>query len=133
VIWDVPRAPIDGTLANEIDTIPGDWAVVQGFRTKAQQDALYAQGRTTPGDIVTQAPYPRSAHCWGLAVDVARVTPSGQRVWDYAHPAWQQLQLFVNNSPHMHGGWHFPIADNDHIQSVDWIKWRENLITEGRW
>ena len=133
MIWDVPRAPIDGTLANEVDTIPGDWAVVQGFRTKEIQDTYYAQGRTTPGEIITYAPYPRSAHCWGLAVDLARVTPAGKRVWDYEHPAWQQLQLFVNNSPHMHGGWHFPIADNDHIQSTDWIKWRESLIATKQW
>ena len=29
--------------------------VVQGVRTNAQQQALFAQGRTTPGAIVTQA------------------------------------------------------------------------------
>lgn len=40
-------------------------------RTKAEQDALYAQGRTTPGKIVTNArgnTY-SSQHQWGIAVD----------------------------------------------------------------
>ena len=29
--------------------------VTEGFRTKEQQDALYAKGRTKPGKIVTNA------------------------------------------------------------------------------
>jgi peptidoglycan L-alanyl-D-glutamate endopeptidase CwlK len=37
------------------------------LRTKAEQDALYAQGRTTPGNIVTNAPGSSysSYHQWG--------------------------------------------------------------------
>ena len=41
-------------------------------RTKAEQDALYAQGRTEPGSIVTNARYPQSNHCWGIAFDFCR-------------------------------------------------------------
>ena len=47
-------------------------AVADGFRIKAEQDALYAQGRTAPGSIVTNARYPMSAHNWGLAFDIYR-------------------------------------------------------------
>lgn len=41
-------------------------------RTKAEQDALYAQGRTTPGEIVTNAKGSTysSQHQWGIAVDI---------------------------------------------------------------
>lgn len=39
------------------------------FRTKAEQQALYEQGRTKPGGIVTNVQYPNSAHNWGVAVD----------------------------------------------------------------
>lgn len=46
--------------------------VTQTLRTKAEQDALYAQGRTVPGSIVTNAWYPNSAHCWGVAFDFCR-------------------------------------------------------------
>lgn len=40
-------------------------------RTKAEQDALYAQGRTKPGKIVTNAKGTTysSQHQWGIAVD----------------------------------------------------------------
>lgn len=46
--------------------------ISETFRTKAEQDALYAQGRTAPGSIVTNARYPYSAHCWGVAFDIYR-------------------------------------------------------------
>ena len=46
--------------------------VTDGFRTKAEQDAIYAKGRTEPGTIVTQVRWPNSAHNWGVAFDFCR-------------------------------------------------------------
>ena len=42
------------------------------LRTKAEQDALYAKGRTKPGKIVTKAKGNTysSMHQWGVAVDI---------------------------------------------------------------
>lgn len=40
------------------------------LRTIAEQDALYAQGRTKPGKIVTKARGGFSMHNYGLAIDV---------------------------------------------------------------
>lgn len=45
--------------------------IIQGLRTFAEQDALYAQGRTKPGTIVTQARAGESYHCFGVAIDYA--------------------------------------------------------------
>lgn len=41
------------------------------LRTRAEQDALYAQGRTTPGNTVTNAKGSTysSQHQWGIAID----------------------------------------------------------------
>lgn len=47
--------------------------VTETFRTVAEQDTLYAQGRTKPGNIVTNArgsDY-ESQHQWGIAFDYA--------------------------------------------------------------
>jgi len=44
-------------------------AVPQGLRTIEEQNALYAQGRTKPGSIVTNAKGGRSYHNYGLAFD----------------------------------------------------------------
>lgn len=43
--------------------------VVQGLRNWEDQARLYAQGRSLPGDIVTNAPPGHSMHEFGLAVD----------------------------------------------------------------
>ena len=45
--------------------------VVQGLRTIAEQNALYAKGRTTPGPKVTNAKGGSSYHNYGLATDFA--------------------------------------------------------------
>ena len=44
--------------------------VIAGTRTYAEQEALYAQGRTAPGTIVTNAPAGYSNHNFGIAFDV---------------------------------------------------------------
>lgn len=53
--------------------------ITETFRTKKEQEELYSQGRTKPGSIVTNAPYPKSPHCWGVAFDFCR----GQRGREY--------------------------------------------------
>ena len=44
--------------------------VICGTRTYAEQTALYAQGRTAPGPIVTDAPAGYSNHNFGIAFDI---------------------------------------------------------------
>ena len=46
-------------------------AISETLRTAAEQDALYAQGRTKPGNIVTNAKGSsyKSQHQWGIAFD----------------------------------------------------------------
>jgi len=43
------------------------------LRTFAEQDALFAQGRTKPGKIVTNAKGGQSYHNYGLAIDIVLV------------------------------------------------------------
>ncbi|WP_445116980.1 LysM peptidoglycan-binding domain-containing protein [Acinetobacter sp. WZC-1] len=52
--------------------------IVQSFRTYAEQDALYAQGRTKKGPIVTYARGGESNHNFGLAVDVFPLWEDGK-------------------------------------------------------
>lgn len=64
--------------------------VTQGLRTIAEQNALYAQGRTEPGKIVTHAAGCSSWHVLGCAVDVAPMD-DGIPDWDESHPAWGRI------------------------------------------
>ena len=66
----------------------GFWMeVTDGLRTTAQQQALYAQGRTTPGPIVTNADgvTTLSNHQGGLAVDCCFLV-NGAPSWDARLP-----------------------------------------------
>ncbi len=57
--------------------------ITQGLRTIADQDELYAQGRTKTGSIVTNARGGYSYHNYGLAIDFALLLPDGKSVsWD---------------------------------------------------
>jgi peptidoglycan L-alanyl-D-glutamate endopeptidase CwlK len=51
------------------------------LRTFSEQDALYAQGRTKPGKVVTRAKGGDSTHNYGLAVDIVLMV-GGKAVWD---------------------------------------------------
>jgi peptidoglycan L-alanyl-D-glutamate endopeptidase CwlK len=44
--------------------------ITAGFRSMADQTALYQEGRTIDGHIVTEAPAGKSIHNYGFAVDV---------------------------------------------------------------
>jgi D-alanyl-D-alanine dipeptidase len=58
--------------------------ITQGWRSTEAQQHLYEQGRTRPGKIVTHAPGGSSYHNYGLAVDLAVLSPDGAQVqWDY--------------------------------------------------
>lgn len=48
--------------------------VTSGFRSNADQDKLYAKGRTAPGTIVTNAKGGQSLHNYGVAFDVCFAT-----------------------------------------------------------
>lgn len=56
--------------AKEIAASHGcEYIAISGHRTWAEQDALYAQGRTKPGNIVTNAKGGQSNHNFGIAMD----------------------------------------------------------------
>lgn len=66
------------------------------YRSNAEQTTLYAQGRTGPGRIVTNARAGQSTHNFMLngkraakAFDIVPLV-AGKAVWDGHHPDWQQ-------------------------------------------
>lgn len=58
--------------------------ITQTYRSQAEQARLYAQGRTTPGNIVTYAQPGQSLHNYypALAFDIAFHNPDGSVNWN---------------------------------------------------
>ena len=67
-----------------------DLLVTSTYRDNASQDALYAQGRTAPGKVVTNAKAGQSFHNHRCAVDVVPLR-NGKPVWDTKDPVWQTV------------------------------------------
>ena len=76
---------LDSAKAQGIDLL-----VTSTYRDNASQEALYAQGRTKPGKIVTNAKAGQSWHNHRCAVDVVPIV-AGKPVWDAKNPIWQQV------------------------------------------
>jgi peptidoglycan LD-endopeptidase CwlK len=69
--------PLIHKILNEVEKeTKRKWGVVFTRRTMAEQRKLYAQGRTTKGEIVTKAKPGYSAHNYGLAVDLCPLLES---------------------------------------------------------
>ena len=67
-----------------------DLLVTSTYRDNASQEALYAQGRTAPGRIVTNARAGQSYHNYRCAVDVVPIR-NGKAIWDAKDPVWQRI------------------------------------------
>lgn len=94
--------------------------VVEGVRTVERQQALYAQGRTTPGPIVTYKDglVHRSNHQplagIGYAVDCAFVPSAGESPFDALHP-WQAYGEALEAQGVIWGG-RWKMADLPHAE-----------------
>lgn len=67
-----------------------DLLVTSTYRDNASQEALYAQGRTAPGRIVTNARAGQSYHNYRCAVDVVPIR-NGKAIWNAKDPVWQRI------------------------------------------
>src|SRR5699024_2374287 len=56
--------------------------ITDDYRSNKEQDKLYAQGRETPGPIVTNARGGQSMYNYGLAIDYALKNSAGEIIWD---------------------------------------------------
>ncbi|WP_025693353.1 M15 family metallopeptidase [Paenibacillus zanthoxyli] len=100
--------------------------ITQGLRTNAEQDALYAQGRSADGRIVTNARGGYSFHNFGLAVDFALLLPDGRTVsWDQCRDGdgdgvtdWDEVVAIAKTLGFEWGGDWTGIKDYPHFQVV---------------
>lgn len=114
--------------------------VVQGGRSFAEQDALYAQGRTKPGNIVTNSRAGQSYHCYWLAIDVAILYDKDHNgtfeklSWDTladmdkdGEADWMEIVDCFEAAGYTWGGRFHSIKDQPHFEKTFGMNWRQML------
>ena len=109
--------------------------LISGTRTFAQQDELFAQGRTKKGSIVTNARGGQSNHNFGIAWDVGIFTSSGQYIdglsgsskmpakavdaeYDKLGPVGKRDGLFWGGDWRKPDRPHYQMLDNDELPAI---------------
>lgn len=91
--------------------------ITQGYRSIQEQNELYAQGRTKPGKIVTNAKGGTSYHNYGLALDFALYTKDGKdAIWDDSLPEWKKVVTAFKKRGFEWGGDFRSFKDTPHFQ-----------------
>jgi hypothetical protein len=87
--------------------------ITRGLASFDEQAALYAQGRTKPGPIVTNAQAGKSFHNYGLAFDVVEIK-NGKANWN---TDWNAIADIGKNEYGFYWGGDFKsLKDNPHFQ-----------------
>lgn len=111
--------------------------IVQGLRTFPEQQALYEQGRTKPGNRVTNSQQGQSYHNYGLAIDFALLydtdgngsfeTLSWDTAKDFNHDGesdWLEVVDIFEAANYVWGGRFTSIKDNPHLEKTFGNNWR---------
>lgn len=108
-----------------LDAAGIDHVVTSTLRTMAEQEALYAVGRTLPGRIVTRAKPGSSAHNYGLALDAyplihGKLCTSGPEGDEVSDPIWQQYGAIARACGLEWGGDFRSFPEGPHVQMPQW-------------
>lgn len=90
--------------------------ISSGFRSFADQNALYAQGRTKSGNIVTNARGGYSNHNFGLAVDYFLVSDDGNTALWTVNDKWKRVAAFGKELGFAWGGDWKSFPDYPHLE-----------------
>lgn len=93
--------------------------ISEGFRSNDRQNELYAQGRTTPGNIVTNARAGQSWHNYGIAVDFFLTSEDGTKALWTVNAKWRRAAQIGKSLGFTWGGDWDGFVDNPHLQMSD--------------
>lgn len=105
-----------------------EFFITDGYRSEEEQTRLYAQGRSLPGKVVTNARAGQSAHNYGLAVDMA-FQKDGQLF--YLHDLYDKIYPIARNLGFILGADWITFKDRPHFEYPNWqAKAKETTMPE---
>ncbi|WP_079708633.1 peptidoglycan-binding protein [Paraliobacillus ryukyuensis] len=90
--------------------------ISDGFRSYAEQNTLYAKGRTAGGSVVTNARGGQSYHNFGLAVDYFLVSDDGNKALWNVNKDWRRVAAIGKSLGFEWGGDWSSFKDYPHLQ-----------------
>ena len=129
-------------LIHRVETYGYPLGISSTYRDYEAQDALYAQGRTKPGNIVTNARGGQSIHNYGFAFDIF-LNIRGQeytnnaffdlagRIWEEMGGVWGGSWKGFVDRPHMEFTGGLSLSDlqkGKRLADNTLMKWEENKV-----
>jgi len=114
---DIRQDAIDAyTLACKITPVGVHPLITEALRSFERSDDLYAQGRTKPGNIVTNAKGGNSMHNYALAIDFVLMV-NGKMAWD-VNENWMKVVKCFKDKGFTWGGNFRSIKDYPHLEKT---------------
>lgn len=106
--------------------------ITDGYRSDEEQNRLYSKGRSTEGNIVTNARAGESLHNYGLAIDFALRLKDGSVIWDMEYDGngngksdWLEVVAIAKDLGFEWGGDWTNFPDYPHLQMDFGLSLRE--------
>ncbi|GGD05486.1 peptidoglycan-binding protein [Pontibacillus salipaludis] len=104
--------------------------ISSGHRSREHQQRLFEQGRTTSGNIVTNAKAGQSVHNYGLAIDYFLTSEDGEEsVWTI-NSDWKRVAAIAKSMGFSWGGDWSSFKDYPHLELTDGLTWKD--LSQGK-
>lgn len=92
--------------------------ITSGYRSFAEQNKLYAKGRTASGNIVTKAKAGQSNHNYGLAIDYVLLSTDGKKAIWTVNEKWRRVAQIGKSLGFSWGGDWKSFKDYPHLEMM---------------
>lgn len=114
------KPKVEALIAKANEETGRTWAASDGRRTMTQQRDIFAQGRTKPGKVVSNAKPGQSAHNFGLAVDLWPLDGNGDFDWGANDKLFKVLADIAVDMGLTAGYYFHSIHDAPHVEDPLW-------------
>ncbi|WP_158738614.1 peptidoglycan-binding protein [Alteribacillus sp. YIM 98480] len=99
--------------------------ISSGYRSNKEQQRLYNKGRTTSGNVVTNAKPGQSVHNYGLAIDFFLVSEDGNQALWTVNKEWHRVAAIAKSLGFSWGGDWTSFKDYPHLELTGGLSWRD--------
>lgn len=126
--YEAYKAYNEAVLATPVGVHP---FITSTYRSFQEQAAIYAQGRTKPGKIVTNSKAGQSYHNYGLALDFV-LKINGKVSWELDNNWMIVVNCFMERGFLWGGEFRGKFKDYPHFEKTFGYNWRQLIVLHDR-